>query len=92
MAITHGTGGTMFTGDHTRVYQLIAVKSALKLEKLGMRHSKLGSIRKPWALKLGLKANAKIDDVIAAVEKRLEEVSKAADSQEAAAAIKKSIA
>lgn len=84
MAITHDKSGTMATGAHTRVFQLIAVKHALMLEKIGMRHSKVGSIRKMWALELGLPTNAKIDDVIAAVEKRLREVVAAADAKEAA--------
>lgn len=39
--------------DPQRV-QLMAVRSALKLEQAGMRHSRLGKIRKPWAVKLGL--------------------------------------
>ena len=56
------------------LFQLMAVKGALRLEKLGMSHSRLGKIRKPWALKLGLKANASYDEVIATIDKRLEEI------------------
>ena len=66
--------GTMCVGAGVTVFQLLAVKGAIKLEKLGMKHSSGKSIRKMWALQLGLKANAKHDEVIAAIEKKLEEV------------------
>lgn len=55
------------------LFQLITVKSALKLEKLGMKHSR-GSVRKMWALHFGLKASAKIDEVIARVEQEIETI------------------
>lgn len=51
--------------------QLVAVRGALKLEKLGMK-SRGGSIRKGWAVRLGLKASAKHDEVIAEITRRLE--------------------
>jgi hypothetical protein len=54
--------------------QLAAVKGALRLEKLGMKHSKLGKIRKPWAVKLGLKPSASYDEVIAEIERRLADI------------------
>lgn len=53
------------------LFQMMAVRSALRLEKLGMSHSKLGKIRKPWAIKMGLKPNAKIDEVIAKIDERI---------------------
>lgn len=65
-------GAIIVTGaaDIARV-QLIAVRGALKLEKLGMK-SRGGSIRKGWAERLGLKSNAKHDEVIAEINRRLE--------------------
>ena len=67
--------GFMVTGEEgANLFQLHAVRGALKLEKLGMRHSKVGSIRKGWALRLGLKANAKYDEVIAAINQRIKEI------------------
>lgn len=65
--------GTMCVGAGVEVFQLLAAKSAIGLEKLGMKHSR-GSVRKSWAIHLGLKQNAKHDVVIAAIEKKLEEV------------------
>lgn len=65
--------GTMCTGAGVEVFQLLAAKSAIKLESLGMKHSR-GSVRKSWAIHLGLKQNAKHAEVIAAIEKKLEEV------------------
>lgn len=46
--------------------QARAAIGAIKLEKLGMKHSR-GSVRKHWAVKLGLKPTAKADAVIAAI-------------------------
>lgn len=71
------SGGFIVTGKDGSgpggLFQMHAVRSALRLEKLGMK-SRGGSIRKGWAIKLGLKPNAKIDEVIAAIDKRLEEI------------------
>lgn len=67
------SGGTICTGAGVTVFQLLAAKSAIKLEKIGLKHSR-GSVRKAWALHLGLKPRASHDDVIAAIEKKLEEV------------------
>lgn len=76
-------GGFIVTGKDGSgpmgLFQMHAVRSALRLEKLGMRHSKVGSIRKGWAIKLGLKPNAKIDEVIEAVDKRIEEIKATGD-------------
>lgn len=71
MTIETSHGSTIIcTGDGIAVFQLLAVRGALKLEKLGMK-SRGGSIRKGWALRLGLKANAKHDEVIAEINRRL---------------------
>ena len=61
------------TPEAIAVVQLISVKAALKLEAKGLRMTRTSTLklRKPWALKLGLKANASYDEVIAAIEERL---------------------
>ena len=72
MAIVQSAHGSItVTGDDIAIFQLLAVKGALKLEKLGMK-SRGGSIRKGWALRLGLKPGAKHDEVIAEIERRVE--------------------
>ena len=49
-------------------FQLATVKGALKLESKGMRHSRLGTIRKGWAIRLGLKPSTKYPELIAHIE------------------------
>lgn len=72
MAITQTAGGAItVTGDDIAIFQLLAVKGALKLEKAGLK-SRGGSIRKGWALRLGLKPTAKHDEVIAEINRRVE--------------------
>jgi len=44
--------------------QLISVRGALKLEALGMK-SRGGSLRKPWAVRLGLKPSTSREALIA---------------------------
>lgn len=39
-----GDGGLTITGDSIGIHQLIVTRAALKLEKLGMKHSR-GSVR-----------------------------------------------
>lgn len=72
MNTTAQTGMVFSTPEAINRFQLAAVKSALKLEKVGLK-SRGGSIRKGWAIKLGMKQNAKIDDVIAKVQELLDE-------------------
>jgi len=59
----------MATG--TAGFQLLQWKYAIRMEQRGMRHSSGRSVRKHAALALGLKANAKADEVIAAIEAAL---------------------
>lgn len=69
------SGGIVASGPvGTRIFQLLAVKSALNLEKIGLRHSR-GSVRKAWALHYGLKPSAKCDVVIAKIEAELKTLS-----------------
>lgn len=53
------------------LFQLIAAKHAIKLEKLGIHHSTGRLARKSWALFLGLKQNANHDIVVAEIDKIL---------------------
>lgn len=55
------------------LFQLKVVRSALKLQALGMKHSRM-NVRKVWAVHLGLKPNAKCEVVIAAIDKKIAEV------------------
>jgi hypothetical protein len=72
---TSSSEAVVFDGPvATRIYQLIAAKHAIKLEKLGMKHSSGKSVRKHYALLLGLKPNAKHNDVILAIEARILEL------------------
>ena len=72
MAIVQSAhGAIMVTGDDIAIFQLLAVKGALRLESLGMK-SRGGSIRKGWALHLGLKPSAKHAEVIAEIERRVQ--------------------
>lgn len=55
------------------VFQLIAAKHAIKLESLGMKHSRC-SMRKAWANHLGMKQNASHAAVIAKLQSILDEI------------------
>lgn len=59
------------TPDGITFYRLAAQKGAIRLEKIGLRHSR-GSVRKVAALEYGLKPNAKHDEVIAEIQKRMD--------------------
>lgn len=67
------------TPQGIRIYQLLAVKSAIKLEKLGMRHSCGRSVRKMWAVQMGLKPTAKADEVITAIQAEIDRIHTAPD-------------
>jgi len=56
MAVEQHAGGTIFTGDDVAVFQMLAVKGALHLEVLGMKHSH-GSVYKMVKTKYGFKGN-----------------------------------
>lgn len=60
-------GGHVITGPEIALFQLMAVKSALHLESLGMKH-RGGSLRKVWARHLGLKPSIKHADLIAHIQ------------------------
>lgn len=58
------------TPEGIEVFRLLAVKGALNLEQVGLK-SRGGSIRKGWAIRLGLKPTAKYPEVIEAIERKL---------------------
>lgn len=53
-------------------FQLCQLRGCLKMEAKGMSHSRMGKMRKPVALMMGMKPNSKIEDVIAEVQKRID--------------------
>ena len=59
---------TISTPEGIAYTRLAALKGAVRLESLGMKHSSRRSIRKMAALEMGLKANAKHEEVIAALK------------------------
>lgn len=63
-------GGIIATGTGVEVFQLLSVRAALRLEKAGMKH-RGGSLRKGWAVRLGLKPSSTIDKVIETIEQKV---------------------
>lgn len=66
-------GGFVATGEAIPYVQLAAVKGALKLESLGMK-MRGGSLRKRWAVHLGLKPSTKYPELIAHIEKLMRDM------------------
>ncbi len=66
-------------------FQLCQLRGCLKMEARGMRHSRMGKIRKPVAVMLGMKPNTKIEDVIAELQKRIEAAQAAKEAERLAA-------
>lgn len=62
------------TPEGIRLYQLAAARGAIRLEKVGLKHSSGRSVRKHWALHLGLKANAKADVVLAKIQDEIDKI------------------
>jgi hypothetical protein len=61
------------TPDQIRAAQLLSARGAIKLEKLGMRHSRLGQngLKRLWAKHYGLSPRAKHDEVLAKINEEL---------------------
>lgn len=76
------SGGTIVTGKDGSgpmgIVQMLAVKGALRMEKIGMGRSR-GKIRKGWAIRFGLKPNASYDEIIAKIDERLAEIEQKGD-------------
>jgi hypothetical protein len=65
----------MLTGkNQIRYFQLAAAKGAIKLEAIGMRHSSGRSIRKMYAIELGLKPRAPAAEVISAIQTEMDNI------------------
>lgn len=62
---------TITTPEGITYARLAALKGAVRLESVGLRHSKIRSVRKMAALELGLKASAKCPEVLAAIEAKM---------------------
>jgi hypothetical protein len=67
---------TINTPEGMQYYRLAQLKGAVKLESVGLRHSKARgrSVRKMAALEIGLKASAKYPEIIAALEAKMAEM------------------
>ena len=74
MPIEAKPGCIVATGYGVEIVRLVAAKGAIRLESLGMQHSSGRSIRKLFALELGLGARAKADAVLARIEERIAEL------------------
>ena len=61
------------TPDKIRLVQLVSVKHAIKLEKLGLRHSKFRcGVRGLWAKHYGMPPRSKADAVLAKVQAEID--------------------
>ena len=58
-----------------------ARKGAVRLESIGLRHSKIGSVRKLCCRDLGLKLSTKAPEVIAAIEAKMAALLAARDAE-----------
>lgn len=63
---------TLTTPEEISFFQLCQLRGCLKMEAKGMSHSRMGKLRKPVALMMGLKPNTKIEEVIAAVQAKID--------------------
>ena len=65
---------TVDTPDEIRYAQLASAKGAIKLEKLGLRHSRLGKngVKKSWAAHYNLGPRATHDEVIAKIKEEMQ--------------------
>lgn len=59
--------------DAIRIYQLKVIKSALKLEQKGLRHSS-GALRPKWASRLDLRPRSSYEEFHAAIDKKIAEL------------------
>lgn len=59
------------TPEQIARFQLMAVRTMIKMEKIGLRHSS-GPVRPKWAAKLGLKPRDSYDKFIDALTERIE--------------------
>jgi len=60
------------TPDGIEYYRLATTKAAMKLEKIGLKHSSGRALRPAWASTLGLKPRDSYDTYIAELQKRMD--------------------
>jgi hypothetical protein len=68
---------TVNTPDQIATARLMALKQAVRLEAVGMKHSSGKSLRKVAARELGLAVNASYDTVIGALAREIDRCLKA---------------
>jgi hypothetical protein len=72
-----GAPSTITDARLIRAFQMKCAKRAIKLEKLGLRHSRLrGGAKRLWAKHFNLPANASHDDVIAKLDESITSLEK----------------
>jgi hypothetical protein len=72
-----GSGGIqVLTGSGVRYAQLASAKGAIRLEKLGLRHSRLGrnGLKRSWAKHYGMSARSSHDAVIARIQEEMDAI------------------
>jgi hypothetical protein len=57
-----------------RLFRLAQLRGAVRLEKVGLKHSSGRSVRKMAALELGMKQNAKADAVLAKLQDEIDKI------------------
>jgi hypothetical protein len=65
---------TVLTGSGITYFQLAALKGAVKLEAVGLRHSSGRSMSAQAKRICGLKRNATVDQVVAALQVKMNEI------------------
>lgn len=68
--LANGGSVTVATGAGIAAFRLLSIRGMLKLEKLGMKHSR-GAIRPKVAAELGLKPRDSYDTFLARIEECL---------------------
>ena len=66
-------------------FRLCQLRGCLKMEARGLSHSRMGKLRKPVALMLGMKPNTKIEEVIEEIQKRIDAAHAAKEAERLAA-------
>ena len=57
--------------DQIRVYQLLVVRSAIRLEAKGLRHSSGLNVRAAWARRFGMRRGSSTEAVLARLDAEL---------------------
>lgn len=83
MSVDTDNATVVLTGVGIEIFRLAAARGAIKLEGRGLRFKGGRSLRKGWAVKMGLPANAKrelvIDVMTAEIERLKADVAEVSD-------------